>query len=65
MKKSAGPSQESEQKRAAAAGLYQKAFSRLMNEELESVPDLQAEANRQLEEAETMETGAAEKRSEK
>ena len=48
---------EIQEKRVAAAGLYKEAFTKLMNNELEAVPDLQAEANTQLQEAESTKEG--------
>jgi hypothetical protein len=44
--------QKSAQKRAAAVGEYKEAFSRLMNDDVEGVPDLQAKAGADLREAE-------------
>jgi hypothetical protein len=49
---------EPQEKRAAAAGLYKEAFTRLMNNDLEAVPELQAEAITQLQEAESTEGGS-------
>ncbi len=56
---------QSGQKRAAAVGNYQEAFRRLMNDDIEGVHDLNAQAGAELHEAEDLRQDAASKGSKK